>query len=608
MPDRVADHLVRAVAALGARQLFGVDGANIEDIYDAVFAAGDAVRAVVAKHEFSAATMADGFARASAGIGVVAATSGGGAMNLVPGLAESFTSRVPVLALIGQPPRAGEGNGAFQDTSGLAGTIDAEALFATITGYCARVRGGAELPGHLDGAALALRRGLPAALLLPKDIQQEVIELPAWTPPAAVPRHDTARLAEVRSLLAAARVAGGVLVLAGAQVGMDDARAELARLTGLLGAAVGVAPDAKDVYDQGAPGFRGVAGTMGHPELPDALLGASVCLLVGTTLPGPARTGLELDGVPVLSIGHSEPHPRALHAHSSDLRYTLGTLADALEPELCAAAIRAPLARNGTPPIERGVDRVPSRPPTNASPRITAGRGPGQPAANSHRDPCGPAHESASGSDGTPTRLPVPESTGPGLRYRAVVDAVTAALPPGSDVFADAGNTGASVVHHLRVPRDGRFVVALGMGGMGYAFGAAIGACLARGRRTVVIAGDGAFYMHGMEFHTAVQLELPLTVIVLDNSAHAMCLTREQIYYGDRYSFNRFRPAELGDGMAAMFPGLPAWSVRTDADLPTALPAAFDTEGPSFVAVTCDPDEIPPFLPFLSANPSRSTP
>ncbi|MFC3963618.1 thiamine pyrophosphate-binding protein [Nocardia jiangsuensis] len=555
MPDRVADHLVRAVTALGARELFGVGGANIEDIYDAVFASDGAVRAVVAKHEFSAATMADGYARASAGIGVVAATSGGGAMNLVPGLAESFTSRVPVLALVGQPPRAGEGNGAFQDTSGLAGTIDAESLFATITGYCARVRAAAELPGHLDGAALALQRGLPAVLLLPKDIQQESIELPEWTPPVAVPRHDTVRLAEVRSLLAAARGAGGVLLLAGAQVGMDDARAELARLALLLGAAVGVAPDAKDVYDQGAPGFRGVAGTMGHPGLGAAVAAASVCLLVGSALPGPAGAGLDLSSLPVLSIGHSEPHPRALHAHSSDLRHTLNTLADALEPSLTAHT-------NGATPDA----------PVN------------------------------------PTRLQVPASTGPGLRYRTVVDAITTALPPGSDVFADAGNTGAAVVHHLRVPEDGRFVVALGMGGMGYAFGAAIGACLARGRRTVVIAGDGAFYMHGMEFHTAVQLDLPLTVIVFDNSAHGMCLTREQLYYGDRYSFNRFRPAELGNGMGAMFPGLPSWSVRTTADLSTALPAAFDTPGPSFVAVTCDPDEIPPFLPFLSANPSRSTP
>jgi acetolactate synthase-1/2/3 large subunit len=91
-----------------------------------------------------------------------------------------------------------------------------------------------------------------------------------------------------------------------------------------------------------------------------------------------------------------------------------------------------------------------------------------------------------------------------------------AALPAGADIVVDAGNIGASAIHYLPVRRDGRFVVALGMGGMGYSFGAGIGmsfgAMSARaknrrqsGRRTVVIAGDGSFFMHGMEIHTALQ-------------------------------------------------------------------------------------------------------
>ena len=50
---------------------------------------------------------------------------------------------------------------------------------------------------------------------------------------------------------------------------------------------------------------------------------------------------------------------------------------------------------------------------------------------------------------------------------------------------------------------------------------------------TVVVAGDGAFYMHGMEVHTAIEYGLPITFVVLDNSAHAMCVTREQLFYGD---------------------------------------------------------------------------
>ena len=93
--NRVVDYIVDYLAAVGAEHIFGVDGANIEDLFDAAFFCPD-VTAVLAKHEFSAATMADGYSRAGAGLGVVAATSGGGSLNLVPGLGESFASRVPV--------------------------------------------------------------------------------------------------------------------------------------------------------------------------------------------------------------------------------------------------------------------------------------------------------------------------------------------------------------------------------------------------------------------------------------------------------------------------------------------------------------------------------
>src|ERR1700739_1889799 len=127
---RVVDFIVDHLAAAGVDYIFGVDGANIEDLYDAAHFHSDvtaAVPAVLAKHEFSAAAMADGYSRGGAGLGVVAATSGGGCLNTVPGLGESLASRVPVLALIGQPPTTLDGHGAFQDTSGVNGALNGEA-------------------------------------------------------------------------------------------------------------------------------------------------------------------------------------------------------------------------------------------------------------------------------------------------------------------------------------------------------------------------------------------------------------------------------------------------------------------------------------------------
>lgn len=553
MPSRVVDYLVRAVSTLGVRHIFGVDGANIEDLYDALFDAPYDVAGIVAKHEFSAATMADGYARSTGGLGVVAATSGGGAMNLVAGLAESFASRVPVLALVGQPPTALEGNGAFQDSSGLAGTIDAARMFGAITQYCARVDSAADLPDKLSRAVEAARRGGPAVLLLPKDVQQSDIgDVPPFRSAPQTHRRDESGLARLRAALTAARTVGKIVIIAGDQVARDDARAELARLARTLDASVGVAPDAKDTYDNADPAFRGVAGSMGHPELSAALRSATLCLIVGTPMPITARTGLDelLADRTVAHIGVAAPYLSAMHATSTDLARDLAELANELT---------------------NGVED------------------------SSHPYP---PHEL--------TPLRVPESTGPGLRYRELVATIEALLPEGTDVFADAGNTGAAVVHHLRVPRGGRFVVALGMGGMGYAFGAAIGSAFARRRgpsgirRTIVVAGDGAFYMHGMELHTAIEHQLPVIFIVLNNNAHAMCVTREQLYYQDRYSFNRFRPTNLGAGIDAMFPELSAYSVRTTAELAIALGRCVESEGPGFISVDVDPDEVPPFIPFLA--------
>jgi acetolactate synthase-1/2/3 large subunit len=211
------------------------------------------------------------------------------------------------------------------------------------------------------------------------------------------------------------------------------------------------------------------------------------------------------------------------------------------------------------------------------------------------------------------TELKPPPYVGAGVRYRDAMAVLDGALPDGADIVVDAGNTGASAVHYLPARRGGRFAVALGMGGMGYSFGAGIGMAFGRansgrrGGRTVVIAGDGAFFMHGMEVHTAVHYRLPVTFVLFNNNAHAMCVTREQLFYDDLYSYNRFRSSRLGAGLAAMFPGLTSVDV-TDLDgFAAAMRAALDVDGPAVVSVECAADEIPPFAPFLTGKPVKTT-
>jgi acetolactate synthase I/II/III large subunit len=559
---RVVDHIVEHLARIDIDYIFGVDGANIEDLYDAAHFSSD-ITAVLAKHEFSAATMADGYSRSGAGLGVVAATSGGGALNLVPGLGESLASRVPVLALVGQPATTMDGRGSFQDTSGRNGSLNAEALFSAVSVFCQRVLTPADIVSALPNAIAAARAGGPAVLLLPKDIQQATVDVNGY---GANDRCGLQRQGAVVGdprLIARAlrRARGPITIIAGEQVARDDARSELEELRALLRAQVACVPDAKDVA--GTPGSGsssglGVTGVMGHPGVADAVASSAVCLVVGTRLSVTARAGLDdaLAAVQTISIGSAPPYLPCTHVHTEDLRASLTMLTRAL-------------SGRGRP---RGL-RV---------------------------------HDCVADAELSP-----PPHAGAGVRYREAMAVLNRVLPKGTDIVVDAGNTGASAIHHLPVRRDGRFAVALGMGGMGYSFGAGIGMAFGRAMsngpsgRTVVIAGDGAFFMHGMEVHTAVQYRLPVTFVLFNNNAHAMCVTREQLFYDDLYSYNRFAPSHLGAGLARMFPGLSSVDV-TDIDaLPAALERAIAVDGPSLISIECSADEIPPFAAFLNPQTTK---
>lgn len=547
---RVVDFIVDHLARSGVRHLFGVGGANIEDLYDAAYF-HTGITAVLAKHEFSAATMADGYSRAGAGLGVVAATSGGASLNLIPGLGESFASRVPVLALVGQPPTTQDGRGSFQDTSGQNGSLNAEALFAEVSVHCRRVLTPDDLRVALPRAIEAALAGGPAVLLIPKDVQQSDMQK-GYVAGAPVERIDGHRSPAETETISDALVGlhGPVTIIAGEQIARDDARVQFEALRLAVGARVATVPDAKDVTDADL----GVTGVMGHRGVAETIAGSALCLVVGTRLPLTASVGLDevLAKVPTFSIGSAVPYRPCHHVHSDDLRTSLTQLT-------------------------RAVRRQPQPPRQGLS---------------------------------VPTaELTPPAFHGAGVRYRDAMKLLDEVLPEDADLVVDAGNTGASAIHHLPARRSGRFVVALGMGGMGYSFGAAIGAAFAQDhRRTVVLAGDGAFFMHGMEIHTAVQYRLPVTFVLFNNNAHAMCVTREQLFYQDRYSYNRFTPSRLGRGVASMFPGLPCEDVDAVELLPRALARALVADGPSVVSIECSPDEIPPFAPFLAPPQPISQP
>jgi acetolactate synthase-1/2/3 large subunit len=565
---RVSDYIASHLFRLGITHVFGVGGANIEDMFAAVQRRRPETRAVLSKHEHAAGTAADAYARITGGLGVVLTTSGGGAMNLVHSVAEARASLVPVLAIVGEPPRALQGRGAFQDTSGQAGTVDAAAVFGATAKWCTRAADPEDVPRLLDeaiAAALAPPRG-PSVLLLAKDFQQAEIQTQkaanSWRTPSVRPP-DT----EALRRLVSAMQAPPVVIIAGEQVARFGAWCELASLVQALDAKVAVTPDARDVFDNGDPRFLGVAGAMGHPEVARAIAEARTCLVIGTRLPLLARQGLEsvLAEKKVISVGNGKPHvgPRDMMHVECEL-------------SACLRSLASELTRN-----QRIVERDPSAFDDEDEDNFLVD------------DIARPAK-----TTGNSVANGLNSSEANALTSANMLQAVARSLPDGSVVLVDAGNTGASSIHEVRAPRDGHWLVAMGMAGMGYTFGAAVGAACATGRRCTVIAGDGAFFMQGLDVHTAVEHELPITYVILNNGAHGMCLVRERLLLADNAGYNAFRRSHIGAGLAAMFPRLSGRDCRSMAELEEALAHAAERRGPSVIAVELPEVEVPPFAAF----------
>lgn len=545
----VAAAICDQLAAWGIDRAFGVSGANIELVFDQAVRHRE-VDAVLAKHEAAAAMMAIGWQDRSGLPGVVLTTSGGGAFNIIAPLAEALDSGIPIVALVGQSPADRDGSGAFQDSSGNGTRVDAAQILGAVSVYCERVSDPARaLPALRAAVQAAIKLRGPAVLLLPRDVQAALCTDPA---PRRLPADSPAVNPEVPAelvitLAEAVRGRTPPLVIAGREALAPEARDALRRLASGWDAAVAVAPDAKAAFPEEYPRLLGVAGVMGHPQVAEYASRASVCVLVGTRLPDVAGFGLAkaLARATLVSLNREPCFPGlAGHPAVCELTAPLAVALDTLRAAVPARAAPAPAIRR----------RARSRAPRGA------------------------------------------------ISSEGVMAMLGNAIASAEDVFIDAGNTGAFAIHHLPAGGEGLMSVALGMGAMGHAFGASIGACEHSGRRTFVIAGDGAFYMHGMEVHTALERRLPIVYVILNNNSHAMCRLREDRLLAGETAANVFAPALIGNGLRAMFPSLHAIEINTYTQLERGLDAARRAAGPLFLSITVAADEQPPFWPLAATN------
>ncbi|NOQ68521.1 MAG: thiamine pyrophosphate-binding protein [Gammaproteobacteria bacterium] len=177
MKVQVSELIVKYMERLGINTIFGMPGAHILPVYDSLY--DSSIQSVLAKHEQGAAFMACGYARASGEISACITTAGPGATNLVTGIANAYADKQPILIITGETPTYIFGKGGLQESSGEGGSVNQCALFDSITRYKRVIERTDYLENVLNQASKILlsNNSGPVLLSLPFNVQKEMVEL-----------------------------------------------------------------------------------------------------------------------------------------------------------------------------------------------------------------------------------------------------------------------------------------------------------------------------------------------------------------------------------------------------------------------------------------------
>ena len=519
--------VVRALEALGVRHVFGIVSVHNLPILHAI-AESETITAVNMRHEQAAVTAADGYARATGGLGVALTSTGPGAANAMGGLFEAQFASSRVLMITGQVDSRfyGQGRSFLHEAEGQ------REMLGSVVREVASVRRTVDIGAAVTRAATAVMTGRPrpAAVEIPIDLQYATDEMPPLPDAAPPPAHpDDARLRRTAELLAAAERpllwTGGGVISAGAE-------AELRALAEDLNVPVVTSVEGRGALPEDHPLCLGALTTT--PEVREIVAGADVVLAVGTrfqmlpTAHWTARpTGdlIHLDADPSM-IGRTYP-------------VALGIVAD---------------ARDGLAAIYR---------------HLPGGAGGG------HEEWTKRAGEAAAAG-----RAALRERIGPD--HRAMCDAIRAHLPDDGPIVRDATvpaySWGDRLLPVLRARTSLRTVSAAIGPGLPLAIGAATGT----GRRTVLIQGDGGLMLSVGELAAVAQYRMPITICVFNDRGYGVLRRIESATFGANHDVDLATPrfAELAETF-----GIPGRRVTTAADFEEAFADSAGTDGPSLIEV-----------------------
>jgi acetolactate synthase I/II/III large subunit len=525
-----AQIVIEQLLAHGVTTVFGYPGGAVLPLYDELYKNADKINHILTAHEQGAAHAADGYARASGKTGVVIATSGPGATNLVTGIANAYLDSVPLVAITGNVSVSLLGRDSFQE-------VDIMGITQPIVKHNYVVRDVAMLEQTLNEAfciAGSGRRG-PVLVDIPKSVQTDFCEYSGKAPVVEAKQRCSF---DIEQAAAAIKNGKRPFIYAGGGIIAGEAEAELRALSERLSAPVGFSMMGLSALPDDYPLNLGMTGMHGKYAATVAKSECDVLIALGVRFSDRAtgNVGEYREGKHIIHVDIDIAEIGKNVASHMDICGDVKDVLTQLLPVL---------------PVQRSDEWLARIEKLKKSPQA--------------------------------------EYIGAGFSPQNIIETVRRFCDDDTVIATDVGQHQMWVMQHYTFQKPRTLLSSGGLGAMGYGFGAAIGACLAKNRqRTILFTGDGSFGMNLNELATAVSQELPVVIVIFNNNTLGLPRQWQTVFYEGRYSqstlnrktdFPALAKAFGAEGFAAEnIPQLEKALNSLPSDKPTVIDCRIDTD------------------------------
>ncbi len=537
--------VVETLIEQGVTDVFGYPGGQVINIYDALYGASDRINHILTAHEQGAAHAADGYARATGKVGVVIATSGPGATNLVTGIATAMLDSVAMVAITGNVSTALVGKDSFQE-------IDITGVTLPITKHNYLVKDISELADCIREAFAIAKSGRPGPVLvdIPKDVQTALCE---FSPRGVVPKFEEKKAKDNR-LAQAIRLINECerpYIYVGGGVMSRDLGSDVMALAEKIDACVGSTfmglSSIPDSYDR----FLGMQGMHGHYASSMANKNADLIIGIGVRFSDRAtgNTQKYCKGAKIIQLDVDRAEI------NKNIIVDVGLLGDITDS---LGRLLAAVERRERPDWHAEFEEL-----KKEELKI----------------------EKQNDENGKSVFPP-----------KKIFEIINKYKNDDTVVATDVGQHQMWAAQYINFEKNRKFVSSGGLGTMGYGLGAAIGAQVATGNKTILITGDGSFGMNLNELSTAVTYNLPVLIVLLNNGVLGMVRQWQTLFFDKRYSNTVLGRKTDFPRLAEAF-GAKGYHAETPEEFESAMAEAMQADGPVLIEVMIEKDEL--VLPML---------